>query len=524
MSRNYWILLIACLTGGVGAVFFGFALEWDMLNYQLYNPHALLNGRIAIDMVPAQKQTYLNPLLHLPPYLVFRYLNSETVLFITGAIQGSQLLLLLLILEELTGQVFRSRWLLLPVAVLGLAGLVFLNELGGSRGDTLLSVLVLASLLLVLRDFNRTDSTVTMKTGLLSGLLLGVATALKLTMVFYAIGLGFASLLYFSGFRRWRMTSGLALGGLLGLLLAGGPWFLYMWQQYQNPLFPYFNNVFESSWVPQVSSRDLRFIPRTVTEWLFYPVYWFLDPKRVWEFEFRDLRVPVLITLVFLMPLFCWNRMRTRVPALGLVWLFVACSYILWILLFSIYRYLSVIELLAPAVIFSSLLLLDRSRRLAVLLLCALITTQLLVKYKRNAASWEFQYDTATALSELPADAMLVIDGYHPISYAALWLDDDIPLVRIRANFMRTSDPRFRLHELAHQKVLDHSGPHYLLMPQLEAKAAFKKNDLAAVGLFLGDVATCREVFDSKLLQRRLGLKLCPLQKMSARSSRTRGY
>ena len=54
---NRWILICACLAGGIGALLAGFSPDWDLLNYHLYNPHALLTGRHAIDIAPGQLQT-----------------------------------------------------------------------------------------------------------------------------------------------------------------------------------------------------------------------------------------------------------------------------------------------------------------------------------------------------------------------------------------------------------------------------------------------------------------------------------
>ena len=251
MTLNRWILFLACLAGGLGALHYGFPLEWDMLNYHLYDPHALLSGRLAIDVAPAQQQTYLNPALFIPIYLVFKTFGAAALVFITGAIQGAQLLLLWLILQELTGHRIREWWILLLVAALGLGGPIFLNQLGGSQGDTLLSVLVLAGLLAVVRDLARPDGSNTLQSGILAGVLLGVACALKLTFSIYALSLGLAAFIGISGTRRWKMVFGIALGGALGMGLAGGAWFVYQWQTYGNPLFPYFNNLFASPWIGQ---------------------------------------------------------------------------------------------------------------------------------------------------------------------------------------------------------------------------------------------------------------------------------
>ena len=95
-GQRYLILIIGALSGGFAAVWFGFALDWDLLNYHLYNPHALLSGRGAIDIAVAQQQTFFNPTLFIPVYLAFKFLPAQLFVFLVGAIQGSQLLLIYL--------------------------------------------------------------------------------------------------------------------------------------------------------------------------------------------------------------------------------------------------------------------------------------------------------------------------------------------------------------------------------------------------------------------------------------------
>jgi hypothetical protein len=514
MSFDRWMLAAACLAGGLAALHFGFALEWDLLNYHFYNPHALFTGRQAIDVVPAQLQSFLNPALYLPLYLLFKYLGPVAMVFIIGAIQAGQLLLLVMILQQLTGQRLTDRWILLPVAALGLAGPVFLHQLGGTQGDTLLSLPVLAGFLLVATDLSRADGARTVQTGLMAGLLLGAAVAMKLTFAIYAVSVGLAAIVCFDGSRRWRMAFSLILGGILGAALTGGAWFIHLWQQYGNPLFPYFNDVFNSPYVNSEDFRDLRFMPRSMVEWLLYPLYWLQDPYRVWEWQFRDIRMLLVLALVFLMPVFTWRRMRGKAPALGFAWVFVGISYLLWLRLFSIYRYLSVIEMLAPVVIFASVFLLSRSRRVILVTLAVLLSTQFLVHYHRGDASWEFRPGTDTLLAALPADAMVLIASYEPVAYAALWMSDEIPLVRTRANFMRTSQPQHKLHEMAHFRVRQHSGPFYLLLSRQDVEAGFLQADLAEVGLALADEGVCKAAFESSELQQKLGLEICPLERL----------
>jgi len=510
---------VALLAGAAGALSFGFTLEWDLLNYQLYNPHALLTGRGAIDIAPAQLQTFLNPALHLPVYLLFRYAGPAVLIALVGAAQAAQAVLLYLVADEVTNGRFRKGPALLLVAALGLGGPIFLNQLGSSQGDTLVSALVLGGLLIVLRETCRARGDRTLRAALAAGLLLGLAIALKLTFASYAIGLGVAALIVFSGARRWKMAAGLVAGGVAGLLLIGGPWYVHQWTEWGNPLLPYFNNLFQSPWVGPSSYRDLRFMPSGAVEWIFYPFVWFMDPQQVWEYRFRDIRVPLALLAVFLLPLFGWRRLRANQPALLLVCLFLAVSYLLWLKVFSIYRYLSVLELLAPVVLFAAAVLLTKKRGQLLACIVFLGLTQFAVKYVRPPSSDQFSYDTPNALAALDPGAMVVIDGYAPVGYHALWLDDRVPLIRIRSNFMSDPEPRYRLHRLADQRVREHAGPLYLLQHESDAKAEFRAPDLARVGLALPDPADCHPAVESEELQQQLGAWLCPLERLKAPES-----
>jgi len=42
--------------------------NWDLRNYHLYLPFALLEGRLGTDLMPAGPQSNFNPLLDLPYY------------------------------------------------------------------------------------------------------------------------------------------------------------------------------------------------------------------------------------------------------------------------------------------------------------------------------------------------------------------------------------------------------------------------------------------------------------------------
>lgn len=514
MVTDRLVLWLGLAGGALVSLYLGFALEWDLLNYHLYNPHALWAGRLDIDLAPAQMQSFLNPALHLPYYALFRGVHSAAAVLVVGAVQGAQLYLLFRIAQELAGPDGLARGVALALAMLGLLGPIFLNQLGGAQGDTLLSLPVLAALLILLREGREAGPTRTFRSGLAAGALLGAAIALKLTMATYGLALPLAALLTTGGARRWRLLGGLVLGGLIGVAALGGPWFAWLWLNWDSPLFPYFNDLFRSEWIGEQSYRDLRFMPQSIAEWLFYPWYWLAEPLRVWEYRFRDLRLPLLFAFAVLLPWVFSRRARSASPGLAMTWLFVVISYLLWLRLFSIYRYLSVIEMLAPLLLLVTAVAVIRYRRTAAVMLGLLLVTQVLVKYDRREPEWAFQFETPTALAALPSGAMVLIDGYEPVAYAALWLPDDVPLVRLRANFMPNGEPFSRIETEAWRRAAAHAGPLYLLLPREGSDAGFLEPDMQRLGRRL-DRSACQPAFAEDGLQQRVGLELCLLDPLS---------
>ena len=69
-EHRAWTIALAVLPVLAAVLALGNDASWDTRNYHLYDPHALLHGRAAIDIAAAQLQGYHNPLLDLPMYLL----------------------------------------------------------------------------------------------------------------------------------------------------------------------------------------------------------------------------------------------------------------------------------------------------------------------------------------------------------------------------------------------------------------------------------------------------------------------
>ena len=358
----------AALAGAAYALLVGQDLNWDLFNYHRYNLHALIVGSFLEDVAPAGLQSFFNPIIYLPHYLLHRSLPPALAGAVLGGIQGLNIVLVWM----LAGQLLRgSGGLALQVmaTALGVTGAVTLSEIGTSFADVLTSLPVLLALLLILRS-----SADHSQSRLLSaGLLIGMAVGLKLTNSIYAVGaLAAVSVGARPLPRTLRLGTGVALGGLL----TGGPWALFLWREYGSPTFPLYNGMFHAPDGPDSNLVEARFLPTDLADALFYPFYALIGDHRTTEVAHRDGRFALLAVLALAaLAAHLWRRGEGERQAtapqsqVGRPYAsFMLVSYLLWLALFGIQRYAVVLEMLAGLAIVALLdsLLADRRKRLIV--------------------------------------------------------------------------------------------------------------------------------------------------------------
>jgi hypothetical protein len=453
MRKAAWL---APFVFGLLSVLLGQDDGWDMKNYHLYAPFAVLHDRLGFDLAPGQFQGYFNPTLDLLYYLLVHALPGPVAGFVMGALHGLNLVLLLAIgraaLPHLP-PVDRFRVPLL-LALCGICGVGFLSELGNSMGDNLTSLFVLAAVWLLLRRWDGLVVPGGIRIALCAGVLMGLGTGLKLTNATHAVGLCVALLVVPGAWwLRLRLACGFGIGVLAGIAVTAGWWFLKMWQLFGNPLFPQFNNLFKSPLAAQIGVIDNDHLPRSVWEALAWPLVFTAQFERVSELVFRQL----IWTVVYLLCVALLVRMLRRrggVPAgrERFLVVFFAVAFLAWMKLFGIHRYLVPIELLAPLVawiLLHALLAQPRARRLAgwVLTVCALVVFPFGTWGHTPWASRSFQADVP--VFERPEQTVIVEFFPRQIRFASI--GDGFPAsdawrARIRA------------------ALDDRSGPHYILM------------------------------------------------------------
>jgi hypothetical protein len=152
-----------------------------------------------------------------------------------------------------------------------------------------------------------------------------------------------------------------AVGGVIGGLTTGGAWSWMLWEQFGNPLFPFYNTVFRSPEAPLEAIADVRFMPHDLWDAVAYPFYWVIGIHRSSEGPFRDPRFAIVFVLFVAnagASLFYNMRVFARRDKQFL--LFFAVAYAMWLLAFSIHRYAIVLELVSAPLI---VLLLSRLLR-----------------------------------------------------------------------------------------------------------------------------------------------------------------
>ncbi len=347
------------LLGGVVALLLGQDANWDLRNYHLYNGYALLHDRMLQDLAPAQMQSYFSPLLDLFHYLLMVRLPAPLAGFVLGAVHGLVFLPVAGVVDmAMRGQPRRASLVpLLPLA--GLCTSAFLSEFGGSMADNTTALLVMGALYFTLAA-QRRQETRTPRAELaawtLAGMLLGAAVAFKLTNAIYAVALAVAALCAGGSFgRRLAGVGLLALVSLVVAALLAGWWYLRVWQAFGNPLFPQFNAVFQGPLAAPISVADTRWLPRNAWEHLTWPLQFAVDPLRVSEIRLVQLVWPLLYVSALALVV---RRLMRRIPAspafapaMRTVLVFFGTGYVLWQGVFGIHRYLVVLELLAPLVL-----------------------------------------------------------------------------------------------------------------------------------------------------------------------------
>jgi len=467
---------------GLISYMLGADTNWDLANYHIYNPYALLNHKLLTDLAPASIQSYFNPLLDVPYYLMTVYFPAPLAGFIMGTVHGVNFSLVAgIAYKALPGLPSEDRFRIpLLLALFGCTTANFLSSVGNTMGDSTTSLFVLTSLLIVMSNWERITllrqgSTTAI---IIAGVVVGMGAGLKLTNIVYASALCLSFFaIQINWLSRLRLSFLFGVGVLVGLFLTGGFWFCTMWNTFGNPLFPQFARYFPNSLIKTGTIYDVSWRPKSVMEALEWPFLFSFNPYRVGELYNRQI-VWAVAYLIF----WCWafsallsrwaKKIQTRLTAPEqFIVMAIAIGYGLWMLLFSIQRYLVPIEVLVPLflyILITKLLSYSYARTLAVTILSAIA----LFMMHSGLETWghtgwsEKMFTVKLPAMEVPdkTTVFLVSGSERGLGWIAAQFPNTVAFVSAGNSFTQIVDPTVHAKKI-HDIVDNRKGPIFAILP-----------------------------------------------------------
>jgi hypothetical protein len=501
--------------------------NWDLRNYHLYTPIALMEGRWGHDVAAAQLQTWHNPTLDFPLAWLIHAGAPGWLVSIWLAVPAFIAFFFALRLMDQLWPSQRSGFRTGVAGLFAVTGAAVMPGIGASFNDAFVAAGVLPALWWAVDSHQKRGA---WATWLPVGLMAGAAAGLKLTAAMYCIGFVAAAMV--AGPLRAmpvRLVA-LAAGGITAAAVTAGPWAWRLWQERGNPLFPYFNQWFQSPDALPMPYKDERFLPTGWFETLMVPFHLLTDSRRFSESTLADPRLLLGLIALVLMLAFALRAQRSgarsseardlgaRRSAPGEVgiatplWLlpaFVLTSYAVWLQLYGIYRYLFALELVLSVTIVGVLSTFAARRFYR----AALIVFTLVIVVVTNRPGWGRQsFSSPMVRVEFPAisaSSLVVIADDDPLAHAVAFLPRQVAALSLHNNFMDPSRCT-RLQERVEKRIRDHAGPFYLLREV--------KNSPATTGAYhaygLSIQGACLPIVDSLK-----DLQLCPLSRTEIKPS-----
>ena len=478
-------LFFICLGGGL-SLFLGQDVCFDLQNYHLYIPYAFLHGRMGTDIIPAGAlHTFFNPLLDVPSFLLFSYLNNWPL--VTGFVMGGLYGLFLFVLWKTLGFFFggdtrEEKWLRVAVLCLAGTGIASLSQIGRFTNEMQTAVIGMIACWFLCKSAFEEHSGV--KYAFAAVFAASLAAGMKYTVGPVAVGICFTALvLFWQEKRTWKAYVGLAVFAAFGFLLTDG-WFLWKkWTVLGNPLFPYFNHIFKSPYFPVLSLPNGFATPRGLKEYLLLPFLRFNFPVLEYRLDFRLVLGMVSFWGLFLFHLIRRKAVWTKAETLCLC-LF-AGSYIPWVLLFGNMRYVICLEAFSSVlfILFIRRFISVRAAMITILLIWGVLmrpSTSLDLASTFLRQPFPDKNISFSAPVSIPDGAFVVVAGH--ISFLIPFLNpnaryaggvylrpDKIPLAPpeelAKFNWLQPNDYKHYFAESARNAIAQHQGPVYILAP-----------------------------------------------------------
>lgn len=471
------LLPVLLVCGAALSISRGQDAAWDLKNYHIYNAWAFLHGHLTTDIAAAGLQSFFNPLPDVPYYWLGSGPLSDFPRLL-AAFQGLWfgLLVYVLVRIALRHDALSRRspdWLTLAAIVIGATGSMTWTQAGLCTNEVPLALLVLGGYLVVMPIAAGDLSKQGVGRVVAAGLLCGLAAGLKPTAIVYAPALAFA-LWAALGFHRRGLGLAFVLGvaSVIGFAAAYGLWGIALERMTGNPIFPMFNQVFHSPWMPTGSGTDRQFMPKSPLQAIFYPFWWLRSNTTQGGNTFADWRyaLAMVASLIYVGIAMSRPRDTARPRANVMLLSFVAVSWVLWLALYSILRYVVPIEALTGLVIMAALhAVIDVAPRLRTTrwpAVAALVLVVLIVATTRytdwgHAPFGKKAFDID--VPAVPANSMVVMVS-QPHAYVAAYMERAESIHFVGMTWFNARASGFTLDDKVKQALTTHTGPMYAVL------------------------------------------------------------
>ncbi len=358
--------LLFVLFGGLLSVILQQDVAWDFVNYHFFNAWAFVNNRVGQDVLVAGLNGFFNPLPDIPLYYLIFYLNDYPVFiyFMQGLWFGGLLWLYYKITKIYFNQNdVRSKLQIFLTLFVALTANGTYLQIGTSTNEIQLSFLVTCAIYVLMKEIFVTQ-TGDKKPFIISASLLGFAFGLKYTFFYWIISVTTGLFVFHKDIKNFRKNiCYFAFFGVLSFLLAAGPWLIKMWKMFENPFFPFLNNIFVSDWFPKENFRDGTHVPKSAIDYVFWPIINSFTLHReegikMFVVDFRQ--AIVYFILIIYVVAYAIKSILKKNNTIEKKWWFLfwisITSYILWMSVFSISRYFVIGEFLISLYIVKVLL------------------------------------------------------------------------------------------------------------------------------------------------------------------------
>lgn len=408
-NKSFFILFILiALLAGHFVIYRGQDANFDLLNYHIYNGYAALSGRADLDIAPAYIMGFLHPFVDVLYYLVFFHIpfpvSSLIILFLQLLAIPGLFLLSGLLIEDKTEKF--SRYAGNLAVILCIMAPLWISELGTSLSESLLCVLTTWGLFFILYTPEN-------RRGLfrfLAGIMFGLASGLKLTNLIFSFS---ATLMFF--YASWKKGELKAknillymLGGIIGFLLVSSHYY-FLFKKWGNPVFPFYNHLFQSPYFDLINWRDTRWQFESVWQFLAFLYQTALGTQKTSELVFADAR---FIIIFLLLPLGLFNLKKKKQNNNRTAFLlFYFLAFLIWSKFFAYQRYLVSTEILMGFVIWILIDGIVENKKIA---LASLAVISIICALAIKIPDWEHLKGKAISRKESKNITIPIRPSLHP--------------------------------------------------------------------------------------------------------------